>query len=75
MSYTPVTDCMDRKKKAIKREILSLVGLLLQHATKVVRSGRTFVVRKYSTAAKINKLSYYTRLNKEFRLYGLLEWS
>ena len=30
------------RKTAIKREILSLVGLL-QHATKVVRSGRTFV--------------------------------
>lgn len=30
------------KKKATKREILSLVGLL-QHAAKVVRPGRTFV--------------------------------
>ena len=30
------------RKTAIKRDILSLVGLL-QHATKVVRNGRTFV--------------------------------
>ena len=54
------------KKKATKREILSLVGLL-QHATKVVRCGRTFVSRMYSTAAKLKKLDFYTRLNKEFR--------
>ena len=39
-----------RKKKATKKEILSLVGLL-QHATKVVRCGRTFVSRMYWTAA------------------------
>jgi len=39
-----------RKKTTTKREILSLVGLL-QHATKVVRCGRTFVARMYATAA------------------------
>ena len=54
------------KKKATKRKILSLVGLL-QHATKVVRPGRTFVSRMYSTAAKLKELYYYTRLNKDFR--------
>ena len=54
------------KKKATKREILSLVGLL-QRATKVVRSGRTFVSRMYSTASKLKELYYYTRLNKDFR--------
>ena len=42
------------KKKATKREILSLVETL-QHATKVVRPGRTFVSRMYSTAAKLKK--------------------
>ena len=42
------------KKKATKREILSLVGLL-QHATKVVRYGRTFVGRMYAAAAKVKK--------------------
>ena len=39
------------RKNATKRQILSLVGLL-QHACKVVRPGRMFVARMYSTAAK-----------------------
>ena len=55
------------KKKATKREILSLVGLL-QYATKVVRPERTFVSRMYCTVAKLKVLSYYTRLNKDFHL-------
>ena len=54
------------KKNATKREILSLVGVL-QHAAKVVRPGRTFVIRMYATAARIRELDYFTRLNKEFR--------
>lgn len=54
------------KKKATKREVLSLVGIL-QHAAKVVRPGRTFVNRMYSTAAKVQELDYFTRLNKEFQ--------
>lgn len=54
------------KKSATKREILSLVGVL-QHATKVVRPGRSFLSRMYSTAARVPKLNYFTRLNKEFR--------
>ena len=55
-----------RKKKATKREILSLVGIL-QHATKIVRSGRTFLSRMYTTAAKLREMHFYARLNKEFR--------
>ena len=54
------------KKSATKREILSLVGSL-QHATKVVRAGRSFLSRMYSAAAKVPELNYYTRLNKDFR--------
>ena len=54
------------RKKATKREILSLVGLL-QHASKVVKPGRTFVARMYSTAAKAKKMRYFLRLNKGFR--------
>ena len=54
------------RKKATKREILSLVGLL-QHATKVVTPGRTFLSRMYRTAARLKRLSYYTRLNTAFR--------
>ena len=54
------------RKKATKREILSLVGLL-QHARKVVRPGRSFVSRMYITAAKLKQLYHYTHLNKDFR--------
>ena len=54
------------RKKATKREILSLVGTL-QHATKVVRLGRTFVSRMYTSAAKLREMHYITRLNKAFR--------
>ena len=59
-----IRQCIDQwlpKKNATKRDILSLVGLL-QHATKVVRCSRTFVSHMYSTAAKISKLDFYTRL-------------
>ena len=54
------------KKRATKRQILSLVGLL-QHATKVVKPGRSFVSRMYATAARVKELDFYTKLNKEFR--------
>ena len=54
------------KKKATKRRILSLVGQL-QHATKVVKHGRIFVARLYSTAAKVREMDFYTRLNMDFR--------
>ena len=53
------------KKSVTKREILFLV-VLLQHATRVVRCGHTFVARIYATAPKIKELHYFTRLNKEF---------
>ena len=54
------------KKNTTKREILSLVGLL-QHVSKVVRCGRTFVRWMYQAAAKVKELSFFTRLTKEFR--------
>ena len=60
------------RKTATKREILSLVGLL-QHAGKVVRAGRTFNARMYSTAARVPELDFHTRLNKDFRS-DLLWW-
>ena len=44
-----------RCKKATKRQIHSMVGLL-QHATKVVKCGRTFVGRLYAAA------DFYTRI-------------
>jgi len=61
------------KKKATKRQILSLVGTL-HHATKVVRAGRAFVSRMYSTAARLHKMHYLTRLNRSFRS-DLLWWN
>ena len=54
------------RKKATKREILSLISLL-QHATKVVAPGRTFVSRMYKAAARLKKLSHITRLTAGFR--------
>ena len=54
------------KRKATKREILSLIGQL-QHAAKVVRAGRTFVARMYSLASKLKELHFYTRLNASFQ--------
>ena len=50
----------------MKHRILSLVGQL-QHATKVVKHGRIFVARLYSTAAKVREMDFYTRLNMDFR--------
>ena len=52
------------RRKARKRQILSLVGTL-DHATKVVRPGRAFVARIYSTAAKLCKMHFVTRLNNK----------
>ena len=54
------------KRKATKRQILSLVELL-QHATKVVKPGRTFVARMYAAAARLKQLHHITRLNKAFK--------
>ena len=45
---------------------LSLVGLL-QHASKVVRCGRTFIGWMYQAGAKVKELSFFTHLTKEFR--------
>ena len=61
------------RKKATKREILFLVGLL-QHACKVVKPGRSFMSRMYITTAKLKQLSHYNCLNKDFR-YDLHWWN
>jgi len=55
-------------KKATKREILSLVGLL-QHA---VAPGKTFVSRMYKAAACLKRLSHTTRLTTDF--HSDLRW-
>ena len=54
------------KRKANKRQILSLVGLL-QHATIVVCPGHTFLARMYSTASKLKQPSDQKRLSAAFR--------
>jgi len=59
------------KKRATKRQILSLVGLL-QHATKVVRPGRTFLSRMYSLAAKLKQPSHRKKLSAAF--HSDLRW-
>ena len=51
------------KKNATKQQILGH----LQHTSKVVRSGCTFTARMYATAAKVKKMHFYTRLNRQFR--------
>ena len=55
-----------KKRKATKKEIHSLVGLL-EHATKVVKPGRTFVARMYNEAARLRCLSFFTGLSKGFQ--------
>ena len=53
----------------------------MQHAAKVVRCGRSFVSRMYTTAAKVQELEYFTRLNSDFRSDScwwhtfLVEWN
>jgi len=59
------------RKKAIKRQILSLVRLL-QHATKVVKPGRTFVAQMYKVAARLKKLHHVIRLTKGLK--SDLQW-
>ena len=48
-----------------------MVGLL-QHATKVIKPGRTFVARMYREAARLKNLSHFTRLTKDF--HSDLRW-
>ena len=53
------------RRKAKKREILSIVGSL-QHAAKVVRWGRAFLSRMYATVAKPKEMHYFTKLDVQF---------
>ena len=45
---------------------------LLQHATKVIKPGRTFVARMYREAGRLKNLSHFTRLTKDF--HSDLRW-
>lgn len=55
-----------KKKKATKKELERLAGLLA-HACKVVRGGRTFSRRVYDMVASCKERGHKTRLNAEFR--------
>jgi len=59
------------KKRATKRQILSLVGLL-QHATKVVHPGCTFLSRIYSLTTKSKQPSHRKKLSAAF--HSDLRW-
>ena len=54
------------RKRAKKREILSLIGKLV-FISRVVRSGRTFVRRLIFLAKKVKHLHYTVKLNKDFQ--------
>ena len=59
------------RKKATKRQLLSLIGHLA-HAAKVVTPGRTFVRRMIDLAHSKQELSHWIYLNEEFR--SDLQW-
>ena len=60
------------KKCCSKCQLLSLIGLL-QHATKVVRSGRTFLRRMIDLSMTVKEGHHWLRLNKAFQS-DLLWW-
>ena len=59
------------KKVCTKRELLSLIGQL-QHACRVVRSGRSFLRRMIYLSTKASELHHHLRLNSGFR--SDLQW-
>ena len=54
------------RKTCTKRELLSLIGQL-QHACRVVRSGRTFLHRMINLSTSANELHHHIRLSRYFR--------
>lgn len=62
-----------RKKKATKRDLKSLVGQL-QHASTVVKPGRTFLRRMYDLLSTVKLPHHYIRLSESFRS-DLAWWS
>ena len=60
------------KKSCWKRDLESLVGKL-QHASKVVKPGRTFLRRMFELLRGVVKKHHHIRLNHAFRL-DLMRW-
>ena len=54
------------RKRATKREVLSLIGKLI-FISRVVRSGRTFVRHMINLAKKVRHLHHNLKLNKAFQ--------
>ena len=50
------------KKRCKKRDLLSIAGKL-QHASSVVRSGRTFVRRLFDLSTRVSKPDHHVKLN------------
>ena len=67
---TELTEWRSRKK-ATKREILSLLGKLI-FISRVVQSSRTFVRRIIELSKKVRHLHHRVRLNREFQ--ADIEW-
>ena len=59
------------RRRCKKRELLSLIGHL-QHASKVIPAGRSFLRRMIDTSTLVKKLHHHIRLNKGFR--SDLQW-
>jgi hypothetical protein len=59
------------KKKAKKRDLLSLIGKL-SFISKVVRSGRTFIRRLIDLSKRVKHLHYKVKLNKAAQ--GDIQW-
>ena len=59
------------KRSCTKRELLSLIGHL-QHATRVVKPGRSFLQRMFDLAQVAKELHHHIRLSASFR--SDLEW-
>ena len=59
------------KKVCLKRDLLSLIGVL-QHAASVVRFGRCFLRRMIDLSSSVSELHHHIRLNREFR--SDLQW-
>ena len=62
---------MEERKSCMKHELLSLIGLL-QHACRVVRSGRSFLRRMINLSSVAREPHHHIRLNMGFR--SDLEW-
>jgi hypothetical protein len=54
------------KKRCTKRDLLSLIGQL-QHATVVVRPGRSFLRRLIALSKSVSKLTHHLNVNSEAR--------